>query len=165
MTRLTTPPDRTLPLSTNIYPNKAYQRHKGKESEFPSAILSLAIPKQINPTKCISAPSHPLSERDFAGKGAQEQSRPALEITSNNHKPAFKSRRPYTWPLIIDGVFQGEGELPSCGILDNGLPKSTLPPYQWPVIILHRVYKETENDDHRNTTDENNKVPAGAKGV
>lgn len=46
--------------------------------------------------------------------------------------------RRYEWPLIISGVYQGVGPLPSCRIEDNESPRQPKP-YEWPLIILHRA--------------------------
>lgn len=46
--------------------------------------------------------------------------------------------RRYEWPLIINGVYQGEGPLQSCRIEDNESPREARP-YEWPLIILHRA--------------------------
>ena len=46
--------------------------------------------------------------------------------------------RRYEWPLIINGVYQGKGLLPSCRIEDNE-PTTDSRPYAWPLIILHRA--------------------------
>ena len=44
----------------------------------------------------------------------------------------------YEWPLIINGVYQGKGPLPSCRIEDDESPTEPRP-YSWPLIILHRA--------------------------
>lgn len=46
--------------------------------------------------------------------------------------------RRYEWPLIINGVYQGKGLLPSCRVEDNE-PTTDSRPYAWPLIILHRA--------------------------
>ena len=57
--------------------------------------------------------------------------------------------RRYEWPLIINGVYQGKGLLPSCRIEDNEpTTKSRL--YAWPLIILHRACSAEDRDEQPN---------------
>ena len=54
--------------------------------------------------------------------------------------------RRYEWPLIINGVYQGKGLLPSCRIEDNE-PSTESKPYAWPLIILHRARSAQDCDE------------------
>lgn len=51
----------------------------------------------------------------------------------------------YEWPLIVNGVYQGRGPLPSCRIEDNESPTEPRP-YAWPLIILHRARSVEDGD-------------------
>ena len=59
-------------------------------------------------------------------------------------RPKFVRR--YEWPLIINGVYQGKGPLPSCRVEDNE-PTTESKPYAWPLIILHRARSAEDCDE------------------
>lgn len=71
----------------------------------------------------------------------------------NVHSTRSKTVRLYEWPLIINGVYQGEGPLPSCRIEDNESPAESKP-YAWPIIILHRARSEEDCDQQPGRNDE-----------
>lgn len=56
-----------------------------------------------------------------------------------------KSVRRYEWPLIINGVYQGDGPLPSCRIEDKESQNEPRP-YSWPLIVLHRASSAEDGD-------------------
>ena len=69
---------------------------------------------------------------------AREHIAEATAHEDNIHLTRPKVVRRYEWPLIINGVYQGKGLLPSCRIEDN-VPTTESRPYAWPLIILHRA--------------------------
>lgn len=101
-------------------------------------------------------PSHEHEEH-VAGAAAQKKTtRPS------------RSRlvRRYEWPLIINGVYQGKGELPSCRIDDDESPTEPRP-YAWPLIILHRA-RSVEDPDQQpglNEKEANEDTVAGEEKV
>ncbi|KAF6239586.1 hypothetical protein HO173_002131 [Letharia columbiana] len=101
----------------------------------------------------IEGPSQEHREH-VAGAVAQKN-----DVRLTRSKPV----RHYEWPLIINGVYQGEGPLPSCRIEDNGSPTKPKP-YAWPLIILHRA-RSVEDGDQLScpSGEEANKNAAGRK--
>ena len=80
-------------------------------------------------------PSHEARER-IAEAAARED---------NVLLPRPKVVRRYEWPLIVNGVYQGKGLLPSCRVEDNE-PSADSRPYAWPLIILHRARFDEDCD-------------------
>lgn len=86
-------------------------------------------------------PSH--EHEEHVTEGATQEKSPRL------CRP--KPLRRYEWPLIINGVYQGKGPLPSCRIEDD--ESATEPrPYAWPLIILHRARSVEDCDQQPGLT-------------
>ena len=110
--------------------------------------------------------------------GSQSAGPSATERPSNEHRehvaeaPIQKidirlaQRKPvrrYEWPLIINGVYQGEGPLPSCRIEDNESPTEPSS-YTWPLILLHRALDAEDCDQQSNPSGQDASViSAGGK--
>ena len=109
---------------------------------------------------------------------SQSASAPTTERPSNEHREHVaeaaaqksdvrlaqpKPVRRYEWPLIINGVYQGEGIIPSCRIEDDESPTEPKS-YTWPLIILHRARIVEDCDQEPSPDSEDaSAIPAGGK--
>ena len=82
----------------------------------------------------------------WTSHGAREHIAEAAAHEDNVRLTRPKDVRRYEWPLIINGVYQGKGLLPSCRIEDNE-PTTEFRPYAWPLIILHRARSAEDCDE------------------
>ena len=109
-------------------------------------------PKQKFPSfgpSTVSVSSKPSSESALSttwpSHEAREHIAEAAARDDNVRSTRPKVVRRYEWPLIINGVYQGKGLLPSCRVEDNE-PSTDSRPYAWPLIILHRARSAEDCD-------------------
>ena len=112
-------------------------------------------PKQKPPSFCpgtMSVSSKSSSEVAVSPTWPSHEAREHIaEATTHEDNVRLirpKDVRQYEWPLIINGVYQGKGLLPSCRLEDNELePTAEFRPYAWPLIILHRACSAEDCDE------------------
>lgn len=94
-----------------------------------------------------SPPAGALNTKRPSHEHREQAAEPAAQ-EKNVRLKSSKSVRRYEWPLIINGVYQGAGPLPSCRIEEN--ESSTEPePYAWPLIILHQARFQESYDQQQ----------------
>lgn len=99
------------------------------------------VPGSSSPTPSAGAlnAKGPLQEhREHVAEAAAQENNVRLTET--------KAVRRYEWPLIINGVYQGDGPLPSCRIEESRSPNEPPRQYGWPLIVLHRARSAEDGD-------------------
>ena len=98
----------------------------------------------------VSVSSKSSSENPVSQTWPSHEAREHIAETATHEDNVRLSRpkvvRRYEWPLIINGVYQGKGLLPSCRIEDNELSTESKP-YAWPLIILHEARSAQDCDE------------------
>ena len=82
-----------------------------------------SFPPRLSSAGVLNAKRPSQEHREHLAEGAAQE----------NHVRLARSApvNCYEWPLIINGVYQGEGPLPPCQIEDNASPTEPRP-YAWP---------------------------------
>ena len=86
---------------------------------------------------------------------SQEQPENVAEVAAQANTVRLTQSNPvrrYEWPLILHGVYQGDGPLPSCRIEDNESQNEPRP-YSWPLIVLHRACSAEDGDQQPGSND------------